>query len=68
MGDLGISVKLDFHDEEGIEPKYYGKGLTHGFVTPEFKAAIDNGKPLSKKSLIECDKFAFIRTFEVIEN
>lgn len=30
---MGISVKLDPFDFDGLERKYYGKGMTKGYVT-----------------------------------
>ena len=42
LGDLGISVKMDPEDTDGTEKKYYGKGMTKGYVTEDFQNALEN--------------------------
>jgi hypothetical protein len=42
LGDLGISVKLDSKEIEGTVKKYYGKGLTPGYVTKTYDFAYKN--------------------------
>src|SRR6185437_13242313 len=41
LGDFGISVKLDPTDKDPNEEKYYGKGLTIGYVTDTYKECFE---------------------------
>jgi serine/threonine protein kinase len=61
FGDLGISVKLplDSTPETLIEIK----GATQGYTSPAVSKAFEQGLPVSKRDLLENDRFALIKTF-----
>ena len=40
---------MDAADKDGTIPKYYGKGMTGGFVTAEYEKALKSHKPLTKR-------------------
>lgn len=41
IGDLGISIKMNYNPTSTDESLYYPKGLTEGFVTKEIEAAFE---------------------------
>lgn len=62
LGDLGISIKLDKHDDP-TEQRYYLKGATEGYLTREIQLIYDNETEASRIQLFENDKHALIVTF-----
>mmetsp|Transcript_29993 Transcript_29993/g.29229 ORF Transcript_29993/g.29229 Transcript_29993/m.29229 type:complete len:101 (-) Transcript_29993:446-748(-) len=58
IGDLGISVRIDFNDKEGNEELYNLKGATPGFLPPHIEACVESGECVSKNALYKADLFA----------
>ncbi len=64
LGDLGISVKLSDTDTNDTDEKYSGKGVTLGYVTPQYQASITEDYQVSKRVMFNCDKYAITKTFK----
>ena len=62
MGDLGISIKME-EDKDMEGKKYVLKGVTKGFVSEEIMEAFRKGTKVSKRQLLEADKYAVKMTF-----
>lgn len=66
LGDLGISIKFDFHDKNGTGNLYQIKGMSPGYYAEEIGDAFKNGERLNKKQLLSNDIYALKITFNKI--
>jgi len=58
IGDLGISVRINFDDKQGTDQIYTLKGATPGFLPPQIEACVESGEQVSKIALYKADLYA----------
>lgn len=66
IGDLGISVRVDYSDREGKDKKYFLKGATQGFLPDLMMLSLQSEEPVSKKEMFSADEYSLQITFKSV--